>query len=532
MTSRSVSVVVIAYNDAAHVADAVRSALAQGPAVAEVIAVDDASTDATAAVLERLAAREPRLRLLRHPVNSGGCGTPRNTGLAAARGRYVMFLDSDDLLPPGAAAALLTAATRHDAPVTAGRCVRRELPAGTERPWQPALFEAPAAPAVYDPPRRHPELVHDTLCVNKLYERDFLRAHRITFPEGRFPYEDFVFTARVLAAAPRLAVIADPVYVWQVRRRSAALSISLDRGRIEHWAGRLEAHRQAVDVLRTAGAERLAAAARTKFLDHDLPLYIRELPSRGAEFQRWWWSLTRAHLAAFAPAERAAARPAHRWLTALLLASPAPRELARMAALTAAPPRLLPPLATSGGRPVWSADLPDLPLEGLDHLPLEALPLTVDAELAGPGAYPVLRLRVHELYGRLAAADIYGVDVELWHRERGRLGQRRSVALFPDGTGWVASPRLDLTALPATDAALAVWDIRAGIRCARGRTVVTGVRPVGAAPRRTVLPSRRHGLLLVQPYTTSHGALALRVAPGVRGATGVATARLHRMLKN
>jgi hypothetical protein len=106
------------------------------------------------------------------------------------------------------------------------------------------------------------------------------------------------------------------------------------------------------------------------------------------------------------------------------------------------------------------------------------------------------------------------------------------VALFPDGTGWVASPRLDLTALPATDAALTVWDIRAGIRCARGRTVVTGVRPVGAAPRRTVLPSRRHGLLLVQPYTTSHGALALRVAPGVRGATGVATARLHRMLKN
>ncbi len=76
MTSRSISVVVIAYNDAAHVADAVRSALDQGPAVGEVVAVDDASTDATATVLERLAAREPRLRLLRHAVNSGGCGTP------------------------------------------------------------------------------------------------------------------------------------------------------------------------------------------------------------------------------------------------------------------------------------------------------------------------------------------------------------------------------------------------------------------------------------------------------------------------
>lgn len=528
MTSRSISVVVIAYNDAAHVADAVRSALDQGPAVGEVVAVDDASTDATATVLERLAAREPRLRLLRHAVNSGGCGTPRNTGLTAARGRYVMFLDSDDVLPPGAAAALLAAATRHRAPVTAGLCVRRELPAGTERPWQPALY---TAPAVHELPREHPELVHDTLCVNKLYERAFLRAHQITFPEGRFPYEDFVFTARVLAAAPRLAVVPDPVYVWQVRRHSAALSISLDRGRIAHWAGRLEAHRQAVEALRAAGAERLARAARTKFLDHDLPLYVRELPARGAAFQRWWWSLTRAHLAAFDPAEVAAARPPHRWLAAVLLASPLPRDPARMAALTADPPRLLPPAATAGGRPVWSADLPGVTLDGLDGLPVEALPLTVDGALAGPGACPVLRLRVHELYGRLAAAGVYGVDVELRDRATGRVGQRRSVALFPDGAGWVAVPRLDLAALPASGGGLSVWDVRAVVRCARGRTVVAGVRPVGPAPRRTVLPSRRHGLLLVQPYTTGHGALAVRTAPGVRGATGVAAARLQRLLR-
>lgn len=71
----AVSVVVIGHDDAAHVADAVWSALSQGPAVREVVAVDDCSTDGSAELLERLAAAEPRLRVLRLPVNSGGCGT-------------------------------------------------------------------------------------------------------------------------------------------------------------------------------------------------------------------------------------------------------------------------------------------------------------------------------------------------------------------------------------------------------------------------------------------------------------------------
>ncbi|MGM7445950.1 glycosyltransferase family 2 protein, partial [Streptomyces tunisiensis] len=75
----AVSVVVIGHDDAAHVAAAVRSALGQGPAVREVVAVDDRSTDGSAELLERLAAAEPRLRVVRLPVNSGGCGTPRNT---------------------------------------------------------------------------------------------------------------------------------------------------------------------------------------------------------------------------------------------------------------------------------------------------------------------------------------------------------------------------------------------------------------------------------------------------------------------
>lgn len=57
-----------------------------------------------------------------------------------------MFLDSDDVLPPGAARALLAAALEHDAPVAAGACVRRELPAHRDVPWLPGLYREPHGP--------------------------------------------------------------------------------------------------------------------------------------------------------------------------------------------------------------------------------------------------------------------------------------------------------------------------------------------------------------------------------------------------
>ncbi|TXS35280.1 glycosyltransferase family 2 protein, partial [Streptomyces sp. uw30] len=88
-----VGVVVIGHNDAAHVTTAVRSALAQGPAVREVVAVDDCSTDDSAELLARLAVAEPRVRLVRRRVTSGGCGSPRNTGLDRVTSPYVMFQD-------------------------------------------------------------------------------------------------------------------------------------------------------------------------------------------------------------------------------------------------------------------------------------------------------------------------------------------------------------------------------------------------------------------------------------------------------
>ncbi|MEV5429578.1 glycosyltransferase [Streptomyces sp. NPDC052701] len=527
--SSQVAVVVIGYDDAAHVTDAVRSALAQGPAVREVVAVDDCSADGSAELLARLAAAEPRLRVVRRRVNSGGCGTPRNTGLDTVTAPYVMFLDSDDVLPPGAVDALLAAAAGARAEVAGGLCVRRELPSGREVPWEGRLY---AAPAVIARPALRPRLVHDTLCVNKLYRTRFLREHGIRFPEGRFRYEDLVFTARVLAAAPRIALVPDRVYVWHVRRSAARLSISLDRAGVDNWRARTRACRMVDEILLGAGQKDLARAARAKFLDHELRMYARELGLRDAEHRRAWWELTRAHLARYDAADWARNPTAPgRLIGRVVLASPEPRDLPRLRELAARPARLLPPYARAAdGTPVWSDDLPQVALEPLLTRPVRLLPLAVDAELRPDARTVRLRLRLHELYGRLAQAGPEAVEVEWRRREDGRAARRRTAALAPSaGATWSAGTTVDLADLathgPGT------WDLRLRVRFRDGasREVTAHARTGGGLLRRRAVPSARHGVVLLQPYATHSGALALRVAPGPRGAASVVRGRLRRL---
>ena len=528
-----VGVIVIGYNDAAHVTTAVRSALAQGPVVREVVAVDDCSTDDSVDRLARLAATEPRLKVVRRRVNSGGCGSPRNTGLDRVTSPYVMFLDSDDVLPPGAVDALLAAATGADAEVAGGLCVRRELPGGREVPWQAPLY---ATHAVIEHPAQRPRLVHDTLCVNKLYRTDFLRENGIRFPEGRFPYEDFVFTARVLAARPRMALVPDRVYVWHVRRSADRLSISLDRAGIANWRARTEASRLAYEILLGAGQKDLAREARAKFLDHELRMYARELGLHDERYQRAWWAHTRACLAEYDASDWAHNPTAPgRLIGRVVLASPDPRDLPRLRDLASRPARLLPPYARSpDGTPVWSADLPEVTLEPLLTRPVHVLPLAVDAELRPRARTALLRLRLHELYGRVAQAGPEALEVEWRCRETGvaagaGAGTRVALGACPaDGEGVrSAEVTVDWAAFRA-----GTWDLRLRVRFRGGayrEVTAHAVTGAGLLRRRAAIGAG-HAVVLVQPYATHSGALALRVAHGSRGVMSVVRGRIRRLL--
>ena len=115
------SIIVPVYNVQNYLAACVKSVAEQpGPRDWECILVDDGSTDASGQICDVLAAEIPGLRVL-HQQN-GGLANARNTGLAAAKGEWVLFLDSDDAMAPGLLETL-----------------RRELAAHPEFDWFSAI---------------------------------------------------------------------------------------------------------------------------------------------------------------------------------------------------------------------------------------------------------------------------------------------------------------------------------------------------------------------------------------------------------
>ncbi|MEZ5013048.1 MAG: glycosyltransferase family 2 protein [Chitinophagales bacterium] len=96
MPEALVSIIMPAYNAAAFIGDSIQSVVKQSYANWELIIVDDLSTDNTSALIQKYAADESRIRHITLKKNSGSA-IARNTGIDAAHGKYIAFLDADDL---------------------------------------------------------------------------------------------------------------------------------------------------------------------------------------------------------------------------------------------------------------------------------------------------------------------------------------------------------------------------------------------------------------------------------------------------
>lgn len=96
MSAIKLSVIIPAYNAEKTVVSSLDSLLAQTVGNMEVIVIDDGSTDNTATILDDFAAKDNRIKVLH--TSNGGQAVARNRGLEIARGRYIGFMDADDLL--------------------------------------------------------------------------------------------------------------------------------------------------------------------------------------------------------------------------------------------------------------------------------------------------------------------------------------------------------------------------------------------------------------------------------------------------
>jgi glycosyltransferase involved in cell wall biosynthesis len=137
----AVSIVVPVFSRAETVARAIGSAASQTFEDHEIVVVDDASTDGTVAAVESLGLE--KLRLVRHAVNRGAAAA-RNSGVTAARGRWIAFLDSDDVWARDKLerqlAAMSTAAPAVRACATGFQLVRGERASIVRLDWTAADF--------------------------------------------------------------------------------------------------------------------------------------------------------------------------------------------------------------------------------------------------------------------------------------------------------------------------------------------------------------------------------------------------------
>jgi glycosyltransferase involved in cell wall biosynthesis len=175
----------------------------------EVIFVDDASEDATPALIERACALRPHWRLVRLPANSGSPSRPRNVGVDLARGEYVFFLDCDDEILPDALSAHHACAAASGADVVRGYLLaddgRTRMEMNRLPEWHAGLTR-----------RERIELLigRQSSTVPGLYRRALLVENEIKWRDDIRMGEDTMFLVAVLRAAAAIEYVDHPTFIY------------------------------------------------------------------------------------------------------------------------------------------------------------------------------------------------------------------------------------------------------------------------------------------------------------------------------
>lgn len=220
-----ISVVVPVYRVAGYLPACLDSILDGGgagsvPGGIEVIAVDDASPDASGAILDERAAADPRLRVV-HLDRNRGQGHARNLGLELAAGDYVWFVDGDDCLTEGALAAVAAALAASNPDVLLVNWVSC-YPGGRTEPSPGAglLGQVPPAGCTL---AELPSLIELSMTSwSKLFRRDFLRGLGVRFADGI--HEDIPVTCAALLDADVIGAVTQVCYRYRRDRPGAAMA--------------------------------------------------------------------------------------------------------------------------------------------------------------------------------------------------------------------------------------------------------------------------------------------------------------------
>ena len=201
---KTISLIVPVFNTEPYLEKCLRSLTEQTYRNIEIIAVNDGSTDGSARILEQFAAADPRIRII--STENRGLSAARNTGICAASGDWLMFVDSDDFADAEYCAHALANVLKNNAEIGIVS-YRKILPDGT--------VSGPAIPienAVLTKNEILERLSRGGLehyMWNKIFRKDLFA--QIRFPDGEL-WEDIAILHLLLDRADRVVLSDEPLY--------------------------------------------------------------------------------------------------------------------------------------------------------------------------------------------------------------------------------------------------------------------------------------------------------------------------------
>ena len=227
------SIIVPIYNVEPYIEECVRSLYHQDIPMPdyEVICIDDCSSDKSAQIVEKLQTEYSTLQLIRHERNKK-LGGARNTGIRAAKGMYLLFVDSDDMLKPNCLKQLIDEIDSQQDDYIHFNLVQLfpEGHCGKEPHFDIDTQQRTGADMFFDP--KLPWQQQISAC-RKMYRIDFLRSNNLYFAEDTM-YEDNDFAMRVAAAATKCRHIDITPYICrQVPVSTTRANVSV--ARLQYW---------------------------------------------------------------------------------------------------------------------------------------------------------------------------------------------------------------------------------------------------------------------------------------------------------
>jgi CDP-glycerol glycerophosphotransferase len=277
------SVVVPIYNVRLYLDECLNSIAAQTLTDLEVVMVDDGSTDDSAAIAERFAAKDQRFRLVRQ--QNMGLGPARNTGIRNIHpdAEYLAFVDSDDTMPPTAYQLMVETLDSTGSDFVSGNVLRFRSVGYVQSPVHRRPF---AETALRTHITERPLLVTDRTAWNKVYRRSFWDAQGLEYPG--ILYEDAPVSVPLHFLAERVDILSEPIYHWR-EREVGARSITQNRTDPKGLIDRVTSMRMVREFLKAQPGAEYAKHLRfynENSLLEEVPLFFKALPDGGEEYQQ------------------------------------------------------------------------------------------------------------------------------------------------------------------------------------------------------------------------------------------------------